>query len=234
MAQVWLPGAGVSEGEELQYDPTAYDCLSSMRLDWPCLSFDVLRDHLGGPRAAFPHTLFMVAGTQAAQAKLNYLAVCKVAGLAQGRHGAAAAAKRGKQEAGEESEEDDPMSESGAEAGGRAWARIAVQSARRGGRRRHVVWRASADATRLPCLAEGEEEEAAQLHIRKVAHTGGINRVRAMPQQQHVVATWADTAQVQARCACVLVLRAPGSAACRKARHACAPAGPPPSPVFPA
>jgi ribosome assembly protein RRB1 len=48
----------------LQYDPTVYDCMSSMSLDWPCLSFDVLRDHLGAPRAAFPHTLFMVAGTQ--------------------------------------------------------------------------------------------------------------------------------------------------------------------------
>lgn len=44
--------------------------------------------------------------------------------------------------------------------------------------------------------AEGEEETA-QLHIRKVAHTGGINRVRACPQQAHIVASWADTAQVQ-------------------------------------
>lgn len=44
--------------------------------------------------------------------------------------------------------------------------------------------------------AEGEEETA-QLHIRKVAHTGGINRVRACPQQPHIVASFADTAQVQ-------------------------------------
>jgi hypothetical protein len=62
--QVWLPGDEMEEGETLQYDPSVYDCMSSMSLDWPCLSFDVLRDHLGAPRSAFPHTLFMVAGTQ--------------------------------------------------------------------------------------------------------------------------------------------------------------------------
>ncbi len=45
--------------------------------------------------------------------------------------------------------------------------------------------------------SEDEDEEPAQLHIRKVAHMGGINRVRACPQQQQVVATWGDSAQVQ-------------------------------------
>jgi len=54
----------MEDGETLQYDPTVYDCMSTLTLDWPSLSFDLLRDHLGGPRAAFPHTLFMVAGTQ--------------------------------------------------------------------------------------------------------------------------------------------------------------------------
>ncbi len=62
--QVWLPGDEMEDGETLQYDPSVYDCLSSLMLDWPSLSFDLLRDHLGAPRAAFPHTLFMVAGTQ--------------------------------------------------------------------------------------------------------------------------------------------------------------------------
>ena len=27
----------VEDGEELQYDPTAYDCMHVMSLDWPCL-----------------------------------------------------------------------------------------------------------------------------------------------------------------------------------------------------
>ena len=77
----------MEEGEALQYDPTAYDCMSSMALDWPCLSFDLLRDHLGAPRAAFPHTLFAAAGTQASQLKSNYLGVMKISNLAQGKHG---------------------------------------------------------------------------------------------------------------------------------------------------
>lgn len=35
---VWRPGQdGVDEGEALQYDPTAYDCLHALTLDWPCL-----------------------------------------------------------------------------------------------------------------------------------------------------------------------------------------------------
>lgn len=54
----------MEDGETLQYDPTVYDCMSTLTLDWPSLSFDLLRDHLGAPRTAFPHTLFMVSGTQ--------------------------------------------------------------------------------------------------------------------------------------------------------------------------
>lgn len=30
-----------------------------------------------------------------------------------------------------------------------------------------------------------------------IAHQGGVNRIRAMPQQPHIVATWADTGYVQ-------------------------------------
>jgi hypothetical protein len=63
--QVWRPGVDpVGEGEELSYDPTAYDCLHKFSLEWPCLSFDFVKDDLGGPRSTFPHTVFMVAGTQ--------------------------------------------------------------------------------------------------------------------------------------------------------------------------
>ena len=47
--------------------------------------------------------------------------------------------------------------------------------------------------------SDDEEDEPAQLHLRKVSHMGGVNRVRACPQQQHVVATWGDNAQVQVR-----------------------------------
>ena len=183
----------VEEGEELQYDPTAYDCMHIMSLDWPCLrcgatrplirspvssttmcivlpmhqsalpgmrhedfaslhmpgnssgghytsniipvaslstnntsavsvctccytltscccanmswesattptqcltgnvcmrSFDIIRDELGGPRSTFPHTLTIAAGTQAAHARQNAIALVKLANLGQGKHGA--------------------------------------------------------------------------------------------------------------------------------------------------
>lgn len=36
--QVWRPGVdGIDEDEELQFDPTAYDCLHCLSLEWPCL-----------------------------------------------------------------------------------------------------------------------------------------------------------------------------------------------------
>lgn len=73
----------------------------------PVRSFDIVKDDLGAPRSTFPHTMFMVAGTQAASAKQNYVAFVKLANLGQGRHG-----KKGKAE-GESSDEesDDAMSD---------------------------------------------------------------------------------------------------------------------------
>jgi ribosome assembly protein RRB1 len=167
---VFVPGRDtIDEDEALQYDPTAYDCMSSMSLEWPSLSFDIIPDSLGDDRRAFPHTLFMVAGTQAASSKLNYLAVMKVSNLTQGKHGAAAADKKKKKnkdggEDGVGSDSDEDMEESDDD---------------------------SDDDD------DDDEQEDAKLHVRKIAHTGGINRVRSMPQQPHVVASWADTAQVQ-------------------------------------
>jgi len=106
--QVWRPGIDpLADDEELDYDPTAYDCLHRFNLEWPCLSFDMVRDALGAPRAAFPHTVFMVAGTQAAQARQNHIAVLKLAALGQGRHG-----KKGGDDA-----SDDGSSSSGDESG---------------------------------------------------------------------------------------------------------------------
>lgn len=84
--KVWRPGIDpIAEGEELDYDPTAYDCLHKFTLEWPCLSFDLIRDDLGAPRSTFPHTMFMVAGTQAAGPRQNYLALLKLDQLGQGR-----------------------------------------------------------------------------------------------------------------------------------------------------
>ncbi|KAF6264703.1 WD40-repeat-containing domain protein [Scenedesmus sp. NREL 46B-D3] len=106
--QVWRPGIDpLAEDEELDYDPTAYDCLHKFALEWPCLSFDIVRDELGGPRSTFPHTVFMLAGTQASSARQNHLAVLKLSELGQGRHGKKQA---GRKEAGDESDDDDSES----------------------------------------------------------------------------------------------------------------------------
>jgi ribosome assembly protein RRB1 len=105
---VWRPGIDpVAEDEELDYDPTAYDCLHKFTLEWPCLSFDVIPDTLGAPRSTFPHELFMVAGTQAAQPRQNYLAVLRLASLGQGRHGK----KADKADKDSDSESDDDESD---------------------------------------------------------------------------------------------------------------------------
>jgi hypothetical protein len=49
--QVWRPGVDqLQEGEVLEHDPSAYVMYHSMRMEWPCLSFDVLRDAYGEGR----------------------------------------------------------------------------------------------------------------------------------------------------------------------------------------
>ena len=79
----------MDEGEEgeMDYDPRAYDCLHSVALEWPCLSFDVVVDELGDERCGFPHTMVMVAGTQASAAEDNAIVVSRLSNLGQGRHG---------------------------------------------------------------------------------------------------------------------------------------------------
>ena len=148
---VWLPGEdAMEEDEELQYDLTAYDCMTSLSLEWPSLSFDVIADSLGDSRREFPHTLSFVAGTQAGNSKGNYLAVMRVTNLTKGKHG--------QKESTRGDDSDDDMLDSDDD--------------------------------------EDDEEEDAGLHVRKMAHTGGVNRVRTMPQNGCIVASWSDTAQV--------------------------------------
>lgn len=44
----------------------------------PCLSFDVIADDLGCNRSDFPHSMYLVAGSQAEKAKDNCVIVMKV------------------------------------------------------------------------------------------------------------------------------------------------------------
>uniref|UniRef100_A0A0E0BEZ2 Major facilitator superfamily (MFS) profile domain-containing protein n=1 Tax=Oryza glumipatula TaxID=40148 RepID=A0A0E0BEZ2_9ORYZ len=81
-AKVWQPGVDtLEEGEELQFDPQAYNYLRGFNIGWPCLSFDVVRDQLGLVRSEFPHTLYGVAGTQAERATWNYIGIFKICNI---------------------------------------------------------------------------------------------------------------------------------------------------------
>ena len=155
---VWMPGCEMEEEETLDYDPTAYDCLTSIGLEWPCLSFDVVADALGDKRVEFPHCLSLVAGTQAAPGKHNYLAIIRLTNLTQGKHGAKNDKQKKEGDDGRESDDDVEM---------------------------------------IGDSDSEDEEEDATFHVRKFAHKGGVNRVRCMPQNSGVVASWSDTSQVQ-------------------------------------
>ena len=84
--QVWRAGHdALDEREQLEYDPSAYDCLHDFQLDWPSLSFDFLRDELGAQRTAFPHALYLVAGSQADELGSNTLSVVRLTQLSRMR-----------------------------------------------------------------------------------------------------------------------------------------------------
>ena len=58
--QVWRPGIDVlGVDEELDYDPSAYITYHSLKTEWPCLSFDVIRDNLGEGRNRVSYLLFI-------------------------------------------------------------------------------------------------------------------------------------------------------------------------------
>ena len=65
--QTYLPGVKLDEGQTLVPDNSVYLALHSLSYAWPCLSFDVLRDNLGTDRSSYPHTAWIVAGTQAGE-----------------------------------------------------------------------------------------------------------------------------------------------------------------------
>ena len=69
------------EGQVLDFDESTYITHHAMRTQWPCLSFDIIRDKLGSGRTKFPMTSYLVAGTQADQSDRNEVLVMKVGDL---------------------------------------------------------------------------------------------------------------------------------------------------------
>ncbi|KAJ3362372.1 ribosome biosynthesis protein rrb1 [Allomyces javanicus] len=84
--RVYLPGQPLAEGEELEVDNSAYEMLHRLNVKWPCLSFDILRDQLGLERTKFPHTTYLVAGSQADQADKNELFIMKMSQLCKTKY----------------------------------------------------------------------------------------------------------------------------------------------------
>jgi len=55
-------------------------------VEWPCLSFDIISDNLGVQRTQFPHTIYMVAGTQAPEDNQNSILIMKLSELHSTKH----------------------------------------------------------------------------------------------------------------------------------------------------
>jgi len=84
---VWRPSADpLNEDEKLDYDSSAYNLLHRMRVDWPCLSFDVLPDQLGAFRTKYPLSLYLAAGTQADRDTNNKVMLMKLSELHKTKH----------------------------------------------------------------------------------------------------------------------------------------------------
>jgi ribosome assembly protein RRB1 len=79
---VFIPGRDkLGPDEILEPDDSVYIMRHSMKVTWPCLSFDILRDNLGDERQRYPATSYLVAGTQADAAKDNEVVVYKLSSL---------------------------------------------------------------------------------------------------------------------------------------------------------
>ncbi|PBK76699.1 WD40 repeat-like protein [Armillaria solidipes] len=80
--RVFIPGYHtLGEDEILEADDSVYLMRHSMGVDYPSLSFDILRDSLGDERQSFPATAYFVTGAQGETMKKNELRVCKLSSL---------------------------------------------------------------------------------------------------------------------------------------------------------
>jgi len=156
IVQAWNPltGQPLQAGEELEMDPSAYKMHHAIAPEWPSLSFDLLRDHLGEARTRFPLSLQAVVGTQADAPDNNSLTVLQISDLSKMQV---------------ETEDDILGEEYNPDKNGDD---------------------DSDDES------EDEIDLDPVLEHYSIPHYGGVNRVRAMPQQQNVVATWSDVGHV--------------------------------------
>jgi ribosome assembly protein RRB1 len=69
--------------QALEFDPSAYGALHQMKFEWPALSFDFFRDHMGSDRTRFPTSVWFVAGSQALEGNENALNLIRVSHLSR-------------------------------------------------------------------------------------------------------------------------------------------------------
>ncbi|KFK40314.1 wd-40 repeat protein [Arabis alpina] len=167
--RVWQPGVDkLEDDEELQCDPSAYNTLHGFHVGWPCLSFDILGDKLGMNRTEFPHTVYMVAGTQAEKAAFNSIGLFKITNVSGKRRDVVpktlANGGDGMEEDEDESSDSDEESEDG--------------------------------DSKTPSI-QAIFLIPLNFYVRRVAHHGCVNRIRAMPQKPQVCVSWSDSGHVQ-------------------------------------
>ncbi|CAF1221412.1 unnamed protein product, partial [Didymodactylos carnosus] len=76
-SKVYLPGDPLNEDEELIRDDNAYELFHEAQTG----NFDIIPDTLGMNRSQYPHTVFIVCGTQAEKTDRNSVMVIKMSNL---------------------------------------------------------------------------------------------------------------------------------------------------------
>lgn len=70
----------------LQYSNKAYDSFFQLRTEYPCLSFDVVKDNDGTVRAKYPLSMVLVCGSQADENSKNQLVVLRISNICRTKH----------------------------------------------------------------------------------------------------------------------------------------------------
>ena len=166
--RVWRPSDGVNGEEALDFDSSAYQMLHRMKVEWPCLSFDIFPDGLGSGRSRPPHTLHLITGTQADSRMKNQLQLYRVQDLHRTKH-----------DDSDDSEEEEEEEEGGGEE--------AVGMRKMGGGEGGEDSDDSDDDTL---------DDDPLTELRSVPHVGAVNRVKVNPLAPHLVASQSDTGKV--------------------------------------
>ena len=99
---VYLPHKAKPLGpdEILEPDPSVYEMLHQINMPWPCLTIDILPDHLGNERRSYPASMYIATATQAERSKNNELIAMKLSSLGK-------TLEKDEEEEDEEDEDDD-------------------------------------------------------------------------------------------------------------------------------